>query len=415
MKAKTILFLALLLNCYVIQAQISKSDAPLNYALWGYVLSEEHDSLSNDFEMTSRLYFCDSLTIDSLVFNLPQNWSIQTPTSFIGNNYGAGDSIDFHISEIHNSIDYASFEQQEKILNISYSDICLSDYGYESEDHDSLFYQNIVNNGTVIITSGGNVRYEDKKEQIFDIPGVIVVGAINRENKILLDNPQYEYACNPYIGICAPGIGITTTHWEGGESSYINGSGTSASAAIVSGVIGLMLSTDNSLTPAEIEYILKTSADSIADYAAANTFVSNYYNNESFVAGSLNAYHAVYKAKHYNDCMPNLIVDSENVSLLIDGFISDTLIVEGTLSVHAPLHMLHNLPHIIVRNGGRLIFEDGGGIFHWEDEIFNGDIIIEAGSTLEFKNGSDIVLAENGEIMVNHDSNNSGELIFNNA
>jgi hypothetical protein len=38
MKAKTILFFALLLNCYVIQAQISKSDAPLNYALWGYVL-----------------------------------------------------------------------------------------------------------------------------------------------------------------------------------------------------------------------------------------------------------------------------------------------------------------------------------------------------------------------------------------
>jgi hypothetical protein len=131
MKAKTILFFALLLNCYVIQAQISKSDAPLNYALWGYVLSEEHDSLSNDFEMTSRFYFCDSLTIDSLVFNLPQNWSIQTPTSFIGNNYGAGDSIDLNMTITNPDtsnlpfypikLEYSVFYHLDSVMTASYS------------------------------------------------------------------------------------------------------------------------------------------------------------------------------------------------------------------------------------------------------------------------------------------------------
>jgi hypothetical protein len=84
MKTKTILFLAFVLNFYSSHSQISKDQAPLNYALWAYVLSEEQDSLTNDFELKSRVFTCDSLTIDSLVFNLPTNWSAQTQQPVTG-------------------------------------------------------------------------------------------------------------------------------------------------------------------------------------------------------------------------------------------------------------------------------------------------------------------------------------------
>jgi hydroxymethylglutaryl-CoA reductase len=74
-----------------------------------------------------------------------------------------------------------------------------------------------------------------------------------------------------------------------------------------------MLSVDSTLSPPEIEHILKTSSDSITDFNEAETWVSNNYYNASFNAGSLNAYHAVYKAKHFHECTPSYIQTGQNI------------------------------------------------------------------------------------------------------
>jgi hypothetical protein len=114
------------------------------------------------------------------------------------------------------------------------------------------------------------------------------------------------------------------------------------------------------------------------------------------------------------NCHPHTFIEStETITWATGKNLCDTLIIEGNLTVQAPLHFYPDIPHITIQNGGHLVFDTGSELYHWEDDNYTGNINVEAGSTLEFKNGSDIVLAENGKIMVNHDANNTSELIFN--
>ena len=118
----------------------------------------------------------------------------------------------------------------------------------------------ITQNGTTLVLSGGNSVNAQEHTNIADIPGVIVVSSVDQNNMIGPTN----HARNQWIDIVAPGRGIRVA---GGNSDthYHENNGTSFAAPFVAGTIALMLSVNPSLTPAQIEEILKATADPIAD------------------------------------------------------------------------------------------------------------------------------------------------------
>lgn len=73
------------------------------------------------------------------------------------------------------------------------------------------------------------------------------------------------------VDIVAPGIGIYTTQNSSVTNGYSYFSGTSASAPIISGTIGLMLSNNPSMTPDMVEYCLENGARNI------------YYENPNYI------------------------------------------------------------------------------------------------------------------------------------
>jgi len=113
-----------------------------------------------------------------------------------------------------------------------------------------------------------------------DPEDVIVVGAthyVDGQDKASFSN--YGKA----IDVVAPGTSIYTTTKDGGYSPR---AGTSYSAPIVNGVVGMIWAANPSLTPDEVKSILFSTTDDLGDAGEDNTFGW----------GRVNVYKAVQKA-----------------------------------------------------------------------------------------------------------------------
>ena len=161
------------------------------------------------------------------------------------------------------------FQQGVPIINVSWTETGLTRQQAEE----------ITQAGTTLVLAGGNNATVQCHSAIATVPGVIVVSSVDSSNR----HGPTGYARNQWIDICAPGIDIRVA---GGNSNthYDTGGGTSLSAPFVSGTIALMLSVNPNLTPAEIEQILKLTADPIDDESSYSGLLG---------AGRLNAYRAV--------------------------------------------------------------------------------------------------------------------------
>jgi hypothetical protein len=172
-----------------------------------------------------------------------------------------------------------------------------------------------------------------------------------------------------------------------------------------------LLSVNPDLTYIEVKDAIESTAQKIrTDFYDYNVSKPNGMWNEKLGYGMVDAYAALESVFCHDDVF---IESTDNITWSVETNLCENLIVEGVLTINAPVHIYSDLPEITIQNGGHLIFDTGSELYYRDIENFVGNINVEAGSTLEFKNGSDIVLAENGKIMVNHDSNNSGELVFN--
>lgn len=109
--------------------------------------------------------------------------------------------------------------------------------------------------GKVLVCSSGNEGDEAEAGQT-SIPSsydhVISVGATNQENTIA-DFSQY----NDKVDLCAPGVATLTL---GERDTYVAPSGTSFSSPIVAGAAAVLLAADPTLTPDQVETLLKETA-----------------------------------------------------------------------------------------------------------------------------------------------------------
>lgn len=163
----------------------------------------------------------------------------------------------------------------------------------------------ISNHADIINMSWGSNTYSTIYQLIFNhaySQGIVCVGGAGNSN---VSTPFYPAAYNhviavaasnaedvkanfsnfgSYIDVTAPGVTISGP-LSTSNSSYGNKSGTSMACPIVSGIIGLMLSLDPTMTPDQIEQCLESSCDNI-----------NYYNPGFFGklgAGRVNALKAL--------------------------------------------------------------------------------------------------------------------------
>ncbi len=121
----------------------------------------------------------------------------------------------------------------------------------------------IKNAGGLLVWSAGNnganLNWGDR-----DADDVIVVGATTSS-----DNLSGFSAFGRSVDLVAPGSSVFTTTTG---SSYGSVSGTSFSAPLTAGLIGLIWSANPSLSPDEVEDILKAGADDLGASGVDNTF-----------------------------------------------------------------------------------------------------------------------------------------------
>ena len=164
-----------------------------------------------------------------------------------------------------------------EILAASYSGAKIINASWVSGCSFSQFAQDVIteayNNGSLVIASAGNgstcggaanLVYPAAYQHVL---AVTSVGPQDNHERFP-GNPSITHQHNASVDISAPGYDVTISSTSG---SYVNGTGSSYAAAYVSGTAALVLSVNPCLTPANIEYILKASADNIdvlnANYA----------------------------------------------------------------------------------------------------------------------------------------------------
>ena len=118
--------------------------------------------------------------------------------------------------------------------------------------------------GGLLVWSAGN----DNRNLTFgnrDADDVIVVGATDSN-----DNKASFSAYGSFVDVTAPGVSVGTTYSIQGV--YVNVSGTSFSCPLTAGLIALMWSADPTLTPDEVEVLLKQGCDDLGSAGVDDVF-----------------------------------------------------------------------------------------------------------------------------------------------
>jgi len=190
------------------------------------------------------------------------------------------------------AIDYAIKENVD-VINLSMGST-------ESSEIEKDAIQEAIDSGIVVVASAGNDGISSY-EYPASYDNVISVGSISK-NSTWSKFSNY----NNKLDVVAPGEDIYTCE-RGGK--YISCSGTSFSAPMVSGVAAILKAIDSSLTPNEIDNIIKTSA-----IDQGPTGRDNYYGY-----GTINLYNAVKKITDNSTeiAVSDVTLNKESISLAI--------------------------------------------------------------------------------------------------
>lgn len=156
-----------------------------------------------------------------------------------------------------------------RIINLSIGGYAYSELLKEAVDYG-------LNGGCVLVAGVGD-KNTNTPVYPADYEGVIGVAATDPEDKIFSQSNYGEF-----IDLYAPGVEIYSTALNG---EYAYRSGSSLASAYVSGLVGLVLSADSSLTYEEVKKILYA-----ADYVRRDDYKTTYG------YGRINAYRSILTA-----------------------------------------------------------------------------------------------------------------------
>lgn len=177
-----------------------------------------------------------------------------------------GDSGDTTTFNILKGLDWA-VANGARVINMSFAG------PYDPAIHRAIAAA--TKKGIVSIAAAGNAGPKSPPLYPAAEPAVIAVGATDADNKIFAGSNRGRH-----IAVTAPGVDIFVAAPGGG---YQVSSGTSFSAAEVSGIVALMLQRNPNLTPGDIRKILMSTANDLGPAGP----------DDDFGAGLADAYRAV--------------------------------------------------------------------------------------------------------------------------
>jgi hypothetical protein len=239
-----------------------------------------------------------------------------------------------------------------KIINISWVSVGSYPDTYSPQSvHDAV--QEMIDNGVSLVCAAGNSTTSISHQDIADIPGVVIVSSVDQNN----NHGPTGHAHNNFLDICAPGYNVPILK-PVANGSYGIDNGTSYAAPIVSGVLGLMLSVNPSLSPIQRENIIKVTADPINDAASFPGLLG---------AGRINAYKALLMVQS-NNIVDTYLTISANTTWTTPHYIHNELTIDAgaTLTVKSTVSFAKNAK-IIVKRGGTLIIDTNGKLTNYND------------------------------------------------
>ena len=168
------------------------------------------------------------------------NWNSKIMVLKALNSGGGGDYDD-----VARAIRYAA-DNGAKIINMSFGT-----YFASSDLEDAVAYA-IARNVTIVSAAGNNNQNQLLSPASYS--SVISVGAVDSAGQRASFS---NYGNN--LDVVAPGVNILMANYVG-TNAYVYGSGSSFATAHVTGLASLILSRNPSLSPTQVENILKTSA-----------------------------------------------------------------------------------------------------------------------------------------------------------
>jgi len=214
-------------------------------------------------ELVSKIKVVSSNIVQS---NTAHGTAVAIAAAGATNNAYGKSSVGYHTSVDLRGMSYNELLDASyygaRIVNASWAASCFhSDYAQQ-------IINEIHNNGTVIIAAAGNGStcggpanfvYPASYEHVISVTSV---GPANNHERTI-GNPATTHQHNNKVDICAPGYDVALST---ATNVFTTGNGTSFAAPMVSGAVALMLAVNPCLTPDNVEFILKSSADTISNF-----------------------------------------------------------------------------------------------------------------------------------------------------
>jgi type VII secretion-associated serine protease mycosin len=181
---------------------------------------------------------------DAKILSIRVTWELNDPLR------GDHDQVDHARDAVAKGIRYAA-DHGAQVISMSLGGGNLF-YNGNSAEEAAIKYA--IGKGSVLIASAGNDgNGANRRNYPAAYPGVIAVGAVDREFKAAKFTNRHTY-----ISVAAPGVEIVSADAAG--HGYILGTGTSSSAAFVAGMSALVKARYPNLTPPEVKQALEEGA-----------------------------------------------------------------------------------------------------------------------------------------------------------
>ncbi|MES2560202.1 MAG: S8 family serine peptidase [Bacteroidota bacterium] len=206
-------------------------------------------------------------------------------------------------------------------------------------------FAEMIRNGCTFVAAGGNEN-DPAQNGIWDLPGFIIVGGVGPDNNHSTPSTNgIKTANHEGIDLCALANNVTALDIHNGTYGIADFWGTSAATPQVTATVGLMLSVNPCLRPEEIETILKSTTDPIAD---ANLYPG------TIGTGRLNTYRAVLRAQNWGN--ENLVINSGEVKNI------ESMEYYKYITVNAGGILNINNTTLFIAENGRISIDVGGRI-----------------------------------------------------
>ncbi len=353
----------------------------------------------NHEDIIGKIVFCDTIGGDNLDFHglFVSGCAAANTDNAVGKSgIGFNCKIAFTSHRSDSGILFLS-QQGAKVVNASWG----APLYYQQTFQDII--NAVTENGTLVVAGAGNDPFAGKYGYYFypaSYKNVLSVTSIDFNDHFLtwdtgIINQHHNY--NDSVDICAPGYHVVGL-WDACRTCYKRSSGTSFASPIVAGTAGLIFSVNPCLKPADVTYILKSTAnDTIYSIAANQPFLDSLGAGRLDAGAALHLADSLYKPRDYH------ILTGQTITWDINKYVKNEIAIDSgaVLTIQATA-LFNKNAGITVKRGGKLIVDGGKLTSACSCEMWDGiDLWGNRGLDQYTQANQGVAIFENGAIVEN--------------